>query len=57
MSMMIQNVPHDTGLIRRSHPWSGSGPPVENALVGAPGVYEAAVLGVPDEMMGEKVAP
>jgi acyl-CoA synthetase (AMP-forming)/AMP-acid ligase II len=28
---------------------------VENALAGAPGVYEAAVLGVPDEMMGEKV--
>ena len=22
---------------------------------GAPGVYEAAVLGVPDEVMGEKV--
>jgi long-chain acyl-CoA synthetase len=28
---------------------------VENALAGAPAVYEAAVLGVPDEMMGEKV--
>ena len=28
---------------------------VENALAGAPGVDEAAVLGVPDEMMGEKV--
>ena len=28
---------------------------VENALAGAPGVAEAAVLGVPDEMMGEKV--
>jgi long-chain acyl-CoA synthetase len=28
---------------------------VENALAGAPGIYEAAVLGVPDEMMGEKV--
>jgi acyl-CoA synthetase (AMP-forming)/AMP-acid ligase II len=28
---------------------------VENALAGAPGVYEAAVLGVPDEMMSEKV--
>src|SRR5260370_39192077 len=28
---------------------------VENALAGAPGVCEAAVLGVPDEMMGEKV--
>jgi long-chain acyl-CoA synthetase len=28
---------------------------VENALAGAPGVYEAAVVGVPDEMMGEKV--
>jgi len=28
---------------------------VENALAGAPGVYDAAVLGVPDEMMGEKV--
>jgi acyl-CoA synthetase (AMP-forming)/AMP-acid ligase II len=28
---------------------------VENALAGAPGVYEAAVLGVPDQMMGEKV--
>ena len=28
---------------------------VENVLAGAPGVYEAAVLGVPDEMMGEKV--
>jgi long-chain acyl-CoA synthetase len=28
---------------------------VENALAGAPGVYEAAVLGVSDEMMGEKV--
>lgn len=28
---------------------------VENALAGAPGVYEAAVVGVPDPMMGEKV--
>jgi long-chain acyl-CoA synthetase len=28
---------------------------VENALAGAPGIYEAAVLGVPDEIMGEKV--
>jgi long-chain acyl-CoA synthetase len=28
---------------------------VENALAGAPGVYEAVVVGVPDEMMGEKV--
>ena len=28
---------------------------VENALAGAPAVYEAAVLGVPDEMMGERV--
>ena len=28
---------------------------VENALAGAPGVGEAAVIGVPDEMMGEKV--
>jgi acyl-CoA synthetase (AMP-forming)/AMP-acid ligase II len=28
---------------------------VENALVGAPGVGEVAVLGVPDSMMGEKV--
>jgi acyl-CoA synthetase (AMP-forming)/AMP-acid ligase II len=28
---------------------------VENALAGAPGVYEAAVLAVPDEMMGEQV--
>ena len=28
---------------------------VENALAGAPGIYEAAVVGVPDEMMGEKV--
>jgi acyl-CoA synthetase (AMP-forming)/AMP-acid ligase II len=28
---------------------------VESALVGAPGVGEAAVLPVPDEMMGEKV--
>jgi len=28
---------------------------VEGALAGAPGVGEAAVLGVPDEMMGEKV--
>jgi len=28
---------------------------VENALAGAPGVGEAAVVGVPDEMMGEKV--
>lgn len=28
---------------------------VENALAGAPGVAEAAVVGVPDELMGEKV--
>jgi long-chain acyl-CoA synthetase len=28
---------------------------VENALAGAPGVAEAAVVGVPDSMMGEKV--
>lgn len=28
---------------------------VENALAGAPGVFEAAVIGVPDEVMGEKV--
>ncbi len=28
---------------------------VENALVSAPGVGEAAAVGVPDEMMGEKV--
>lgn len=28
---------------------------VENAFAGAPGVFEAAVVGVPDEMMGEKV--
>jgi acyl-CoA synthetase (AMP-forming)/AMP-acid ligase II len=28
---------------------------VENALAGAPGVGEAAVIAVPDEMMGEKV--
>ena len=28
---------------------------VENALDGAPGVAESAVMGVPDEMMGEKV--
>jgi acyl-CoA synthetase (AMP-forming)/AMP-acid ligase II len=28
---------------------------VENALAAAPGVFEAAVVGVPDEMMGEKV--
>jgi acyl-CoA synthetase (AMP-forming)/AMP-acid ligase II len=28
---------------------------VENALAAAPGVFEVAVLGVPDEMMGEKV--
>jgi len=28
---------------------------VENALAGAPGVGEAAVVAVPDEMMGEKV--
>jgi acyl-CoA synthetase (AMP-forming)/AMP-acid ligase II len=28
---------------------------VENALAGAPGVFEVAVVGVPDEMMGEKV--
>jgi acyl-CoA synthetase (AMP-forming)/AMP-acid ligase II len=28
---------------------------VENALAGAPGVAEAAVVGVPDEVLGEKV--
>lgn len=28
---------------------------VENALAGAPGLAEAAVVGVPDEIMGEKV--
>jgi acyl-CoA synthetase (AMP-forming)/AMP-acid ligase II len=28
---------------------------VESALAGAPGIGEAAVVGVPDEMMGEKV--
>ncbi len=28
---------------------------VENALAACPGVYEAAVVGVPDAMMGEKV--
>jgi acyl-CoA synthetase (AMP-forming)/AMP-acid ligase II len=28
---------------------------VENALAGAPGVFEAAVVSVPDEVMGEKV--
>jgi long-chain acyl-CoA synthetase len=28
---------------------------VENGLIGAPGVGEVAVVGVPDEMMGEKV--
>jgi acyl-CoA synthetase (AMP-forming)/AMP-acid ligase II len=28
---------------------------VENALIGAPGVGEVAVVGVPDSMMGEKV--
>jgi len=28
---------------------------VENALVSAPGVAEAAAVAVPDEMMGEKV--
>jgi acyl-CoA synthetase (AMP-forming)/AMP-acid ligase II len=28
---------------------------VENRLIGAPGVGEVAVVGVPDEMMGEKV--
>jgi acyl-CoA synthetase (AMP-forming)/AMP-acid ligase II len=28
---------------------------VENALAAAPGVYEVAVVGVPDPMMGEKV--
>lgn len=28
---------------------------VENALAGAPGVAESAVVGVPDEVMGEKV--
>src|SRR6202044_2398452 len=30
---------------------------VENAIAGAPGIYEAAVVGGPDEMMGEKVGP
>ena len=29
---------------------------VESALAGAPGVSEVAVVPVPDEMMGEKVA-
>jgi acyl-CoA synthetase (AMP-forming)/AMP-acid ligase II len=28
---------------------------VENVLAAAPGVFEVAVIGVPDEMMGEKV--
>jgi acyl-CoA synthetase (AMP-forming)/AMP-acid ligase II len=28
---------------------------VENVLAAAPGVFEVAVVGVPDEMMGEKV--
>jgi acyl-CoA synthetase (AMP-forming)/AMP-acid ligase II len=28
---------------------------VENAIAAAPGVFEVAVIGVPDEMMGEKV--
>jgi acyl-CoA synthetase (AMP-forming)/AMP-acid ligase II len=28
---------------------------VENVLAAAPGVYEVAVVGVPDQMMGEKV--
>jgi acyl-coenzyme A synthetase/AMP-(fatty) acid ligase len=28
---------------------------VENALCAHPAVFEAAVIGVPDEMMGEKV--
>jgi acyl-CoA synthetase (AMP-forming)/AMP-acid ligase II len=28
---------------------------VENALAGAPGVFEVSVVGVPDEVMGEKV--
>jgi acyl-CoA synthetase (AMP-forming)/AMP-acid ligase II len=28
---------------------------VENALAGAPGVFDAAIVGVPDEVMGEKV--
>ncbi|MBV9096920.1 MAG: hypothetical protein JO079_02580, partial [Frankiaceae bacterium] len=28
---------------------------VENALAAAPGVFEVAVIGVPDDMMGEKV--
>jgi long-chain acyl-CoA synthetase len=28
---------------------------VENALIGAPGVGEVAVVGVPDSMMGEKI--
>lgn len=28
---------------------------VENALAGAPGVFDAAVVGVPDDVMGEKV--
>jgi acyl-CoA synthetase (AMP-forming)/AMP-acid ligase II len=28
---------------------------VENALAGAPGVAEAAVVGVPDDLLGEKV--
>ena len=28
---------------------------VENALAGAPGVAEAAVVGVPDDVLGEKV--
>ena len=29
---------------------------VENVLAGAPGVFEVAVLGVPDEVLGESVA-
>jgi len=29
---------------------------VENVLASAPGVFEVAVLGVPDEVLGEKVA-
>jgi long-chain acyl-CoA synthetase len=28
---------------------------VENAIAAAPGVFEVAVVGVPDDMMGEKV--
>ena len=30
-------------------------PEVENALAGAPGVFEAAVVGVPNEVFGETV--